>query len=133
MEKCREKSKNKIFTFAEQGIKLTLKNKDEIESTKIHVDGCAITEGPRCDYLHLAKGIEFYIELKGQDLQHAVRQLKRTISSLGARDMQQKRICYIICTRSPLASTEIQELDREFRKYYNSRLVVKSSPYTDSY
>ncbi|SFW83109.1 hypothetical protein [Chitinophaga sancti] len=133
MKNCRLTSTNKIFTFEEQKSKLILKNIDEVESIKIHVDGCEITEGLRCDYLHLAKGIEFFIELKGQDLLHAVKQLKQTITKLGSKNKKQERTCYIICTRSPLASTQIQTIDREFRKDYNSKLVVKSAPYTDSY
>ncbi|TWV96212.1 hypothetical protein [Chitinophaga pinensis] len=133
MKNCRLTSKNKIFTFEEQRSKLILKNRDEVESVKIHVDGCEINEGLRCDYLHLAKEIEFYIELKGQDLHHAIKQLKQTINKLGTKNKEQQRVCYIICTRSPLASTEIQEFAREFRRNYNSRLVIKSSPYTDSY
>jgi hypothetical protein len=133
MENCRLTSRNKIFTFKEQRSELILKNRDEVSSTKIHVDGCEITDGLRCDYLHLAKETEFYIELKGQDLHHAMKQLERTIGVLGDKDREQKRVCYIICTRSPLASTEIQQYDRQFREKYNSKLVIKSSPYTDSY
>jgi hypothetical protein len=83
--------------------------------------------------LHQAKNVEFYIELKGQDLIHAMKQLERTIGMLGAKNKEQKRVCYIICTRSPLASTEIQQYDRQFRAKYNSKLVVKSSPYIDNY
>lgn len=133
MTNCRLTSKNKIFTFEEQRSKLILKNKDEVESTQIRVDGCEITDGIRCDYLHLAKQIEFYIELKGQDLLHAIEQLERTIGLLGAKYKKQQRICYIICTRSPLTSTEIQQYDRLFRQKFNSRLVIKSSPFTDIY
>jgi hypothetical protein len=134
MTKCRVTSKNKIFAFKEQRSELALKNIDEVESTKVHVDGCEINdEGLRCDYLHLAKNVEFYIELKGQDLIHAMKQLERTIGMLGAKNKEQKRVCYIICTRSPLASTEIQQYDRQFRAKYNSKLVVKSSPYIDNY
>jgi len=133
MANCRLTSKNKIFTFKEQRSELVLKNTDEVNSTKVHVDGCEITNGLRCDYLHLAKEIEFYIELKGQDLFHAMKQLESTINVLSTKNKQQKRVCYIICTRSPLFSTQIQEYDRRFRKKFNSKLVIKSSPYTDAY
>lgn len=134
MAKCKTTSKNKIFVFSEQRSQLTLINKDQVTSTKIHVDGCAIDDdGVRCDYLHLAKEIEIYIELKGQDLNHAMHQIKRTIALLGSTSNGQRRISYIICTRSPLTSTEIQGYVREFRAKYNSKLIIKSSPYTDSY
>jgi len=134
MTNCRDTSTKKIFTFTEQRSKLILHNKDQVSSTCIKVDGCEINDnGVKCDYLHLAKDLEIYIELKGQDLEHAMKQLARTIGLLGAKDKQQKRTCYIICTRSPLASTAIQQYDRQFRAKYNSRLVIKSSPHEDSY
>ncbi|RAJ06575.1 hypothetical protein LX64_01702 [Chitinophaga skermanii] len=136
MKNCKETSNNKVFTFTERQSKLTLLNKDEVSSTKVHVDGCAISDnGVKCDYLHLVedKNLEIYIELKGQDLRQAMKQIERTISILGSKKQQQKLKSYIICSRSPLASTEIQQYDRTFRKHYNCQLIIKSSPFTDSY
>lgn len=127
-------SNNKVFSFSEQKSTLLLKNNDEVSSTKVHVDGFEINDdGVRCDYLHIAKEVEMYIELKGQDIAHAVKQIIRTISILSEDQKKQRKICYIICTRSPLTSTEIQNFDRMFRQKYNSKLIVKSSPYVDSY
>jgi len=134
MKKCRTTSKNKIFIFSEKRSHLTLKNADAVKSTKILIDGCEINDdGIRCDYLHLAKDIEMYIELKGQDLVHAMNQIKRTIGLLGAQEKTQKRICYIICTRCPITSTQIQIYDRQFRSKFNSKLIIRSSPFTDTY
>lgn len=134
MKKCRNTSKNKIFTFKEQRSLLNLINTDEVDSTKVDVDGCEIDDdGIKCDYLHIAKGIEMYIELKGQDIPHALKQIERTINLLSSNAKTQVKISYIICTRSPLSSTEIQSYDREFRRKYNSKLIVKSSPYVDRY
>lgn len=134
MTNCRATSKNKIFTFKEQRSSLILLNKDQVISTKIHVDGCEITDGGiRCDYLHLAKDIEMYIELKGQDLIHAMDQIERTIGILSLDARKCLKRSYIICTRSPLTSTEIQIYERQFRAKFNSKLIIRSSPFTDSY
>lgn len=134
MTKCRTISKNKIFTFKEQRSVLNLENVDQVDSVKIIVDGCAINDdGIKCDYLHIAKEIEMYIELKGQDLIHAMKQIERTIKMLSTNVQKQKKISYIICTRSPLASTEIQNYDRKFREKFNSKLIIKSSPFSDKY
>lgn len=134
MKNCRNTSRNKIFTFSEQRSSLTLVNKDEVKSIRIHVDGCEINDsGIRCDYLLIAKEIEMYIELKGQDISHAIRQIERTINMLSIDPKNSHKISYIICTRSPMSSTEIQVYSRLFRAKYNSRLLVKSSPYKDSY
>ena len=134
MENCRKTSNNKVFAFSENRSSLTLLNKDEVSSISIHVDGCEIHDnGVKCDFLHIAKDIEMYIELKGHDISHAMNQIERTIGLLSADKKKQKKISYIICTRSPLTSTEIQLFDRKFREKFNSKLIIKSSPFTDSY
>lgn len=134
MKNCSTTSKNKIFTFKEQRSSLILENLDQVTSIKIHIDGCEIDDnGIRCDYMHIAKEIEMYIELKGQDLSHAMLQIERTMKMLIVNLQKQIKISYIICNRSPLSSTEIQNYDRQFRIKYNSKLIIKSSPYKDSY
>lgn len=134
MKNCRTTSKNKIFKFEEQRSSLTLENKDLVESTRIIVDGCEINDNDiRCDYLHIAKNVEMYIELKGQDLLHAMKQIERTMRLLSSNYQKHAKVSYIICTRSPLTSTEIQNYDRQFRIKFNSKLIIKSSPYKDTY
>lgn len=131
---CRTDSSQKLFTFEEKKSKLTLENVDQVISTKILVDGCEINdETIRCDYMLLAKGIEFYIELKGQDLVHAINQIKATIKRLSADVKSKNKKAYIICTRSPLSSTQIQNIKFDLLKNYNSDLQIKSTPYKDKY
>ena len=131
---CRENSKRKIFVYEEKRSKLTLLNTDEVTSTSVIVDGCEINDNSiRCDYLHIAKDVERFIELKGQDLLHAINQLKATILRLSSNPQIQPKISYVICTRSPLSSAEIQNYKIEFRKKFKSELQIKSSPYTEKY
>lgn len=140
MTTCSTTSKNKIFTFKEQKSSLTLENKEEALSTKIEVDGCEISDnGLKCDFLHLKydteekRILEIYIELKGQDLDHAIKQIERTISILSDSPKSFPKVSYIICTRSPMSSTEIQIYARKFKEKYNSKLIIKSSPFKDAY
>lgn len=131
---CREVANHKLFVFSENKSKLTLKNVDQVTSTKIKVDGCEINDNSiRCDYLHLAKEIEFFIELKGQDIEHAVEQLIATFRRLSSNIRNAEKKSYIICVRSPLSAPEIQNLKRRFKKDFNSQLEIKSSPFEDSY
>lgn len=132
MNRCKTESTQKIFVYAEQRSTLRLINKNQVKSIKIDVDGCAITSGLRCDFMHIANNTEMYIELKGTDIGHAIEQIKKTICTLG-NSLVKDKICFIICVRSPLASTEIQTLQREFRKTHKSNLIIKSSPYDHSY
>lgn len=134
MKICRETSNHKFYTFQERRSALTLENTKLIVSTKVCVDGCEIDDdGIRCDFLHLANNIEMYIELKGQDIKHAISQIERTIQILSENPQKKPKISYVICTRSPLSSTEIQNYERQFRLKFNSKLIIKSSPFKDKY
>ncbi len=131
---CRKISNQKIFVYQENRSKLTLENTDRIDSISIVVDGCEINDDSiRCDFMHIAKEIEFYIELKGQDIKHAVGQIECTIKRLSADAQNKQKKAYIICTRSPLSSTKVQNYKYHFKKNYNSEFILKSSPCKDRY
>lgn len=132
-KECTTQTKQKIITFSEKRSTLILNNTNQVEVTCIVVDGCEITSGIRCDHLMLAKEIEHFIELKGQDLMHAIEQLIASIKALSSNAARQPKISYIICTRSPLNSAQIQNLQVQFRKNFNSQLIIKSSPCRTSF
>jgi hypothetical protein len=125
---CVSRTKQKIISFSENRSTLVLNNSNNVEAICVVVDGCQITSGIRCDYLMIANEIEHFIELKGQDLMHAIEQLIATIKVLSSNAVKHPKISYIICTRSPLNSASIQNLQVQFRKKYNSQLIIKSSP-----
>ena len=116
MKNCRTTSKNKIFKFEEQRSSLTLENIDQVLSTKIIVDGCEINDNDvKCDYLHLAKGMEMYIELKGQDILHAMKQIERTMKLLSSNYQKQAKISYkLFDTQS---TQEIENFKWRFHNY----------------
>lgn len=132
-KECITRTKQKIISFSEKRSTLILNNTNQVEVTCVVVDGCQITSGIRCDHLMLAKEIEHFIELKGQDLMHAIEQLITSIKTLSSNASKQPKISYVICTRSPLNSTAIQNLQVQFRKNYNSQLIIKSSPCRTSF
>lgn len=127
--KCTSTNSNKLVVFEENKSKLTIENKHRVEASKIKVDGCQITDGLRCDFLYIINGLEVFIELKGQDLDHALKQIKTTIEQLSNEPKTHPKISFIICTRVPLSSTKIQNLRLKFKRDYSSDLVVQSSPY----
>lgn len=116
--KCEEKSQKIIFT-----------NTKRLTVEKIFVDGCQITDGARCDYLIKLENKEYFVELKGQDLRHAFEQLKNSITLLGQITCME-RISYVISSRSPLASSEIQVERLKFLRSYKSDLIVKNNNLT---
>lgn len=127
-DECIIENNNRYIVFSENRSKLTIENIDRVTGRKVIVDGCEITEGLRCDFMYIIKNSELFIELKGQDLNHAIKQLETTINSLSNDEKNSKKISFIICTRSPLNSASIQNLQVKFRKNYNSKLIIKSSP-----
>jgi hypothetical protein len=132
MENCRTKSCQKLFVFEEKRSKLTLENVKEVESEIIKVDGCEISDQTaRCDYLLTTEQLEMYVELKGQDINHAIIQIESTIERLSTGNRAKR--AYIICARVPMASPELQMLALQAKKRLNYALIVKSSGFRDKY
>lgn len=74
---CTEKTKHKRIVLEEKRSKITFINSKQIEVEKIKVDGCQITENEvlKCDFMLKVNESEYFIELKGQDFNHAIRQI----------------------------------------------------------
>ena len=97
--------------------------------TRVVVDGCAISSGAKCDYLLYREDgtAEYYIELKGSDVPHAIDQLRATIMKLGGTPTQ--RMAIVACTKvAPHITTQIQKAKKEFRSRFNSLLLIKEYP-----
>lgn len=125
---CIETLNSTRIVCKEHKRKITFINSLKVKVSKIKVDGCQIIEGKRCDYLITYKNNEHFIELKGSDIRHAFKQLKRTIKILGNTKCI-SRVSYIISSRSPCSSPEIQDFRVKFGKKYNSKLVVKNNSF----
>jgi hypothetical protein len=96
------------------------------------VDGCEITDHTtRCDYLLTTEQLEMYVELQGQDIDHAIVQIESTIERLSTGNRVKR--AYIICTRVPMASPKLQALALQAKKRLNYALIVKSSGFRDKY
>jgi hypothetical protein len=107
--------------------KFRLKNPEQISVRVVRVDGCAIKEGIRCDFLLvLPDQQEIYIELKGSNVSHAVKQIARAIDLLACNCHSIHKLCFIASTRCPINSTETQILRKKFRQKYNATLTIKN-------
>jgi hypothetical protein len=125
-KKCIELSTDSKIKCEENKRKIIFDNRKREIVEKIIVDGCQITEGVRCDFLVRHKKREFFVELKGEDIQHAFDQLKNSINLLGSGDCKERN-CYVISSRSPLVSAEIQNIKLQFIRKFNSQLIVKNN------
>lgn len=129
---CVSTVSDKRIVFSENGRKLTLLNPKQEKVRKVEVDGCQIKQGLRCDYLAITSSDwECFIELKGNKLTKAKKQLESSIDKLSSNKKRAPKRCYIICSRSPLASPSIQKLALRFKKEYNAKLIVKTSKFED--
>ena len=109
---------------------MTFRNAGRSRVRRIRIDGCVLKDEPACDYLLINScDEERYIELKGSDVRRAFEQIENTIIRVGVNTLERK--LYIISTRCPLASTEIQQKQKYFRSRYQARLTVKNLLHED--
>ena len=131
-DKCEEKVNFKKILLEEKKAKIVFKNKNKNVVRKIKIDDCVITDTAtkRCDYLVIPTNtnIEHYVELKGSDLSHAVKQLTSAIKKISTICKQSKKLekaCYVIfANKCPLTTSAIQKHKINFKKIYNSKFFT---------
>lgn len=81
----------------------------------------------RCDYALIpSTGVEIYVELKGSDIAHAVKQIESTIELLSAAPQKIKKLCFLVSTRVPKQTTNVQQLQSQFKKKFNASFRIKN-------
>jgi hypothetical protein len=133
LESCIEVTKDKKIVVSENRSKFTFDNINGDKVKKIQIDGCKsfVIQGRKCDWLLVINDIQIYVELKGTDIDHAITQLKNTILHIQKNNdfnVVQKIFCYIVTTRSPLSSQQIQNAAKSLKKSHNATLRVKNTP-----
>jgi len=126
---CIVKTNDSVIQFREKRSKICFNNAKRKYFKRVQVDGCAIKEGLRCDNLLCSEDEhdEYYIELKGSDIAHAISQLRNTITQIGQYDYN--RHSYIVCTKfAPQLSTKLQIAKKYFKSRFKSDLIVKGTP-----
>ena len=103
-----------------------LVNPHRVKVQIIEVDGCFITEGLRCDWLFVPTSdhLEVYVELKGSDVRHAIRQIEETIPQVSADARTAPKCCYVVSRggHRPSMRTYIQNAAARFRRAYSAQL-----------
>lgn len=128
---CIERHSKKRFVVEENQSKVVFENARRHDIDQIEVDGCAIVEGRRCDWLINvdATNQSIFVELKGSKVPHAVDQLTHAHEQL--RDVRKQKVTWVISSqRCPLTSTEVQSLTIKLRKHKGVSLIVRNSPVT---
>lgn len=94
---------------------------------RVQVDGCLPIDGIKCDFLVISESdFEHFVELKGADVRHAADQLSATIALISTSVGVAAKHCFIVNTRCPLLTPEIQNLKKRFKKQFNATLTIKN-------
>jgi hypothetical protein len=123
---CVEEVRDKKIKFSGQKTStLYLLNPDRQIIERIKVDGCAIREGRRCDWMARINADEIFIELKrALRIGDAVAQLEISMDRLSAGAAKAKRLCVIVCTRARVAATDLQNDKLRFKQKLRAELRV---------
>lgn len=124
---CIAETNNSIEKFEENRSAFKIHNKKRIKLSRRKVDGCLISDGIKCDWLLVDEKskTEIYIELKGCDIEHAVKQICKTVEILS--NEAAKKWGYVICTRSPMSATEIQRATKSVARSHGLSLRVRKT------
>lgn len=84
-----------------------------------------------CDFVFQVpdQPTEVYVELKGGDLHHAMKQLGNTITLLRSSFKPEQRVCFVVMTRAPRLDLQTQNLLKAFRKNYKCKVEHKGHPF----
>lgn len=122
----------KNATCEERKKRYNLVNEERHMVTLYHVDGGMIAEEPnvkKCDFLYVVydpeKPTAVFVELKGQDINEAIRQITKTVDQYG--ETLQRRICArIVCSAVPRLYNDpsVSNLRKELMRRYGGTLRI---------
>ena len=126
--RCEERVCHPTIVREEKSRKFVIRNPGRVAVRVIRIDGCVITEGPRCDWLFVPAGdpTEIYVELKGSAVRRGIEQIEATIPQVSEDARGLVKHCYIVSRRVPKVQTDVQLAKAHFRQAYSAVLTVKS-------
>lgn len=133
-EKCTATSNNKIVVAEERSKQLRIINPKEKRISKIQIDGCLITDDSlKCDYVFeinnpVSKAI--YLELKGTDIPHSIKQLKSTLQLLKGKHKKVEKDCIVVCYSVPRTTPKIQNFKLEFKRSFDANLHIRENVFS---
>jgi len=114
----------------ENGRKAVFLNPEKAPIKKVQVDGCLIVSDTlRADYIVSKPGVvDVIVELKGKDISHARDQIVATLPYWKAHPPFSEKIAgLIICSKSPMSSSDLQVMKAKVTIQHRITLVVDES------
>ena len=129
-DKCTKQRKDPRIVLRENKSTFVAINNSRKVVYETKVDGCYINgSAQRCDYMlrvDTPNRVVYLIELKGRHIEHAVSQLKETLTKMPDCVNGYKRECCIVATCVPKARTNLQKSKIELKRAHNANLKVRS-------
>lgn len=105
MNKCLKLKDDLQIVLREKKSEARFLNSERRPVSVVEVDGCEITgDEERCDYLVLLDSSAWYVELKGSDIEKALRQIGNSERLLRNRYPATDKHIVIVCSRVPAIS-----------------------------
>jgi hypothetical protein len=137
-DSCSKQTNYKRIVFEERGRKATFNNENQNVFVKTQVDGCLMVQQLSADWVLSKPNVgHVIIELKGKDVDHAVKQINATANHLKThcRELCKKKCkkCWIdtqffaglvVANQYPRITTSIQRMKDHFAKVYKAPLHV---------
>lgn len=115
-----------VFQDGARKSKMCFSNPKRKTVHKIQVDNCLIKNGKRCDFLLIDNmNVEYFIELKGKQVEYACTQIIETIKKI-SKDINAFKYAFVVSAACPLTTTEVQVNKAIFKRKYNTHLQVKN-------
>jgi hypothetical protein len=139
-KECTKNHRGKEIVCAEKGRKMIFLNPNQRVVGKHIIDGCQRLRAflsdancKLCDFLVVDwRSEEHYVELKGSNVEHALRQLESTILQLGSAKTNSRVYCWIITTESPSTQSKFQVLKEKFENQFKARLTIRTNQHQHS-
>lgn len=129
-KECVVETTDSQIKFEEKKKVIIFHNPQRKSCLKVQVDGCVVksTQETKCDNLLVEdNGNEHFVELKGTDVAHALKQLDGTILKLTDKANKTKKVfAYVVCTNiAPQISGFVQKMKAKFFTQYKAKLDIR--------
>lgn len=132
--KCSESVKVTKIKVSENGKQAVFLNPLKEKFVKVKVDGCMIINSTACDWVISKENVmSVLIELKGCDVEHALKQIEATFEYLQKNNLlTNKTSAMIICSKPskyPSFTSKLQKAKSRLAKQYKAPLHIVTGNY----
>ena len=119
-------NRKKLISLQERKSKITFENSDEKSIKVYQPDKCEVYTDMGCDFLLVVESASsgFFVELKGRNYEHGIKQLKSTIEHVKSTNKINIMKAYLVSLNRPI-STRIQKDRFVFQRMLCPLMVMK--------